>query len=282
MTESGFEFSQFVGRFHPALVHLPIGFLVLLAVLELAALKPRFKHLTGARSLVLVASALVACGSAASGWLLADGGGYDAGALAWHRWSGVGVAAGSVLLLVCHGVGLIKAYRALVPVVVLLVAVTGHFGGSLTHGADYLAEFAPAPLKRLLGGKQTVKFSGDVLNQPAFVAVVRPVLDKYCVSCHGPQKSKAQLRMDNFERLMKGSENGAIVVAGKPDESEMIKRLLLPEDSDDHMPPVGKAQPSEAEIALLKWWVEAGASSERTVSELSPPPDILQSLPGGR
>src|SRR5580765_2818741 len=142
MNESGFQFGQFVGRFHPALVHLPIGFLVLLALLELVALKPGFKHLRSARPITLLASTLVALGTVVSGWLLAESGGYDEKLLLWHRWSGVGVAVASLLLWLFQAAGLMKLYRVLLPITVVLVAVAGHFGGSLTHGADYLAEFA--------------------------------------------------------------------------------------------------------------------------------------------
>src|SRR3989442_532770 len=72
MNHSGFELGQFVGRFHVVLVHLPIGFLVLLAILELFALKPKFKRLTSARQVVLATTALAAGATAISGWLLAQ------------------------------------------------------------------------------------------------------------------------------------------------------------------------------------------------------------------
>ncbi len=48
----------------------------------------------------------------------------------------------------------------------------------------------------------------------------------------------------------------------------MIKRCLLPETDDDHMPPKGKPQLSESQIALLSWWIEQGASADKKVSDL--------------
>lgn len=278
MSDAGFHAGQFMGRFHPALVHLPIGFLVLLALLELFALKPGNKHLKTARPLILAASFVAALVTVVSGWLLADAGGYDERLLLWHRWSGVGVAMASLLLLAFHMVGLMKPYRILMPLTVALVAVTGHFGGSLTHGADYLGEFAPGPLRGLLGGKSIQAFGGDITKGPAFETVVQPILGKYCVACHGPQKSKAGLRLDDYDRLMKGSENGPVVIAGKPEESELVRRLSLPEEHDDHMPPAGKPQLSDADIKLLAWWLASGASADKTVAELNPPAEISEIL----
>jgi hypothetical protein len=44
------------------------------------------------------------------------------------------------------------------------------------------------------------------------------------------------------------------------------------------MPPAGKPQPAPEEIALLKWWVESGASETKAVVELQPPPELLKAL----
>jgi hypothetical protein len=51
----------------------------------------------------------------------------------------------------------------------------------------------------------------------------------------------------------------------------MIKRLLLPEDSDEHMPPSGKNQPTAGEIALVKWWINVGAPTDKTIEDLRMP-----------
>ena len=54
-------------------------------------------------------------------------------------------------------------------------------------------------------------------------------------------------------------ENGAVLVPGKPDESPLLQRCLLPLDHDDHMPPDGKPQPTAEELAALRAWIAAGA-----------------------
>jgi hypothetical protein len=261
------------------LVHLPIGFLLLLALLELLAVRPRFKHLSSASRVILVASVAVTLGSAVTGWLLASGGDYHPDLLFQHRWAGVAVSLCSIVLLVVHQRHQVRLYRWLLVVLVAMLGFAGHQGGSLTHGSDYLARFAPEPLRGLLGGtKSTPAPTGN----SAFATVVFPLMDRYCISCHNPEKAKGGLRMDTHELLMKGGDNGPILKVGHSAESELWRRSQLPLDDDDHMPPDGKPQPTTDELAVLAWWIDAGASADKTVSELGPPENImriLQALP---
>lgn len=57
-------------------------------------------------------------------------------------------------------------------------------------------------------------------------------------------------------------------LAGDAPSSELIKRALLPESDDDHMPPKGKPQLTENEINLLHWWIQNGANFEKKLSDL--------------
>ena len=77
---------------------------------------------------------------------------------------------------------------------------------------------------------------------------------------------------------MKGGKNGKTVVPGKPEESEMIKRLLLPLDHEDHMPPKNKPQLSKQHIAVLQWWINTGANFNKKVSELKQTEGIKPAL----
>jgi len=273
MNETNFVLDQFVGRFHPLLVHLPIGFLLLLALLELLAVRPRFKHLAGTSRVILIASVPVTLGAALSGWLLAGGGDYRPDLLFQHRWAGVAVAVCSVVLLVVHQRHQVRVYRWLLVGLVGLLAFAGHQGGSLTHGSDYLGKFAPGPLRGWLGAG---KSGGAPQGNSAFARAVFPILDRNCVSCHNAEKSKGGLRMDTFELLMKGGDDGVIIVAGKSAESELVRRTQLPPEDDDHMPPDGKPQPTSGELAVMAWWIEAGASPDKSVAELNPPEDVAR------
>ncbi len=99
-----------------------------------------------------------------------------------------------------------------------------------------------------------------VLNaEPDFTKEILPILRDNCVKCHGSEKQKGKMRLDSKADAFKGGKSGmAGIVAGKPDESDMIRRVLLPKDDDDTMPPEGDRL-SEAAVKLLKEWIAAGA-----------------------
>lgn len=77
--------------------------------------------------------------------------------------------------------------------------------------------------------------------------------------------------MDDSLKLMKGGKEGIVIHPNNADESELIGRMLLPVDNDDHMPPKEKPQPTESQIALLHWWISSGADFNKKVRELNPP-----------
>jgi mono/diheme cytochrome c family protein len=84
---------------------------------------------------------------------------------------------------------------------------------------------------------------------------IRPVLVEQCHSCHGPEKQKAELRLDSREALLKGSDLGPVVVAGKPEESSLIKSIR--HEGDSKMPEKADKLPDE-QIAALAEWVKMG------------------------
>ena len=84
--------------------------------------------------------------------------------------------------------------------------------------------------------------------------------------------------MENYATLLKGGKDGPVLIAGKPLDSPMIQRLLLPLEDEDHMPPQGKPQPSLAEIAALQWWIDHGAPADKTIGDLKPGPEMLHIL----
>jgi hypothetical protein len=66
----------------------------------------------------------------------------------------------------------------------------------------------------------------------------------------------------------KGGEDGPVFITGKGTESEMVKRCLLPEEDDHHMPPKGKTPLTDGQVALLTWWIDQGASFDKKVADL--------------
>lgn len=261
----------FIGRFHPLLVHLPIGVLALLGLLELLAKWPRFETAAQSRGLILGFAALGSVAAAACGWLLSHSGDYDAELLRWHEWAGFSLAAACCATLLVHRIGRLWAYRLCLAVTLGLLVAAGHWGASLTHGRDFLTRYAPGPL-RWLRGKSPARAGGpavpaDPMRRRVFDDVIQPVLRQRCWSCHSQEKQKSNLRLDSLEAMFKGGKNGPALVSGKATESPMVQRLLLPPDDDDHMPPAGKPQPTANELHLLEWWVNAGAPTNGLVGD---------------
>jgi mono/diheme cytochrome c family protein len=107
----------------------------------------------------------------------------------------------------------------------------------------------------------------DAARARFFENKVRPLLAEKCYACHGPEKQKGGLRLDSRAALLKGGENGAAVVAGKPDESLLVDAVNY---AGPEMPPSGKLDPSE--IDTLTRWIAVGA----------PWPDRAAPMPRGK
>jgi hypothetical protein len=94
---------------------------------------------------------------------------------------------------------------------------------------------------------------------PTFDAA-RSVLELRCVECHTQEKAKGELILTTREKMLLGGESGASLVLGNPDESDLIKRVKLPAEDDERMPPMKHGPVLEtAEIAALAEWIAAGA-----------------------
>lgn len=92
-----------------------------------------------------------------------------------------------------------------------------------------------------------------------FVKDVQPIFEAKCLECHNPNKVKGKLLMDTAANLLKGGDTGAGFVAGQPDKSLIVERIVLPEDHDDIMPPKGGPLAAN-EVAVIKQWIAEGAN----------------------
>ncbi len=92
---------------------------------------------------------------------------------------------------------------------------------------------------------------------PSFQKDIQPLLKAKCWRCHGETVSKAELTLHTVAGIQKGSESGAIIVAGKSDESRLFEVL-----HDGEMPPDKKDPLTPAQIELVRKWIDAGASFE--------------------
>ncbi len=268
----------FIGRFHPVLVHLPIGFLLIAVLLEIGRYTGRISVDAVVTRFILFWSAVSATLACGAGYLLSLGGGYEERLLEAHMWKGIGVAAFAwtawlVQFLKVRAGGK-PVYLFSFGLAVLLTFAAGHDGGSLTHGNDYLTRYMPGPLRTLAGVEPVRSVTGikpvaDWRQAVVFEEMVRPVLEARCTQCHNAVKKKGNLRMDELSLLLRGGDNGPVLVPGKSAESDMIRRCLLDESDDDHMPPKGKPQLTPDQITLIAWWIDQGAPADKKVSELT-------------
>lgn len=265
------SFTDFIGRFHPLLVHLPIGILLMAVFMHWYSYRKRREDMAPAVRFSLLLGALAAVASCISGWLLAGSGDYEGDTLEQHRWMGIILAGVSVLyyLLYAKKISIhvpTKGWYLVASLTVILLSITGHLGGTLTHGEGYLTSGFVASDVSV---KQVKKIIPDVQQAVAYNDIIQPVLQNKCYSCHGPSKQKGKLRLDGPEYISKGGEEGKVLVAGKADDSELYKRLILEETDKKHMPPKGKPQLTESEIALMHWWINNGATFDAKVSSMS-------------
>lgn len=247
----------FFGRLHLILLHLPIGFLVLAGAMAAYAQLKKTSALRPALDLIVGLGALAAIFAAGSGWLLAQEGGYEEAILTRHQWLGMAAAA------LAGATWLLRQSRWYLPALtatIVVVTVAGHFGGSLTHGEGFL-------FQKPEGEKTEAALSPDAGE---FEARIQPILRQKCVSCHNPDKKKGNLLLDTPEHILLGGKHGPVLVAGQPDSSELLRRMLLPGHEEEHMPPKGKRQLTPDEINLLKNWIAAGADFKAPASATAP------------
>ncbi len=268
------DLTLFFGRFHPIVVHFPIAMLLLAVVIEIISRVPRFKKLSASLSFLLLVGFISSLLAVALGWMIANDRGYDDDTLFMHRWLGVSVSAVSLCLwLVSINLIRINAVSRLVlfALVFILVSLTGHQGGNLTHGETYLIEHAPEKIRNLLVDSTEVnslmlKANPDSVN--VFQDLINPILIQKCTPCHTETQKKGGLDLTSWEGLTDGGDNGPAFKPNKPLESEIFIRITLPQEHSKFMP-VKSSPLTYGEIQLIKWWIEEGASNKAKVTELA-------------
>jgi uncharacterized membrane protein len=261
---------ELIGRLHPAIVHLPIGSFVLAFIFQyLMPLKSGRNELI---RFVLVISLIFSILASVMGWVLSWDSEYAEATVNKHKWPAIFFTIVSGLLIPLHikapSIPLVrKFYHGLFFVSMILLLVAGHRGGSLTHGEDYLSLMAFKDDDNIKDSSRIKPDISDTSMVPVFAGLVQPMLEEKCVKCHNEKKIKGGLRMDQFNLLMKGGKNGLAIAGGDAANSLLIERTLLELDDEKHMPPKGKKQLSDQELALLYWWVDHGASATVPIRE---------------
>ena len=259
-------FVFFIGRFHPIILHLPIGGLAALFVMEIInSYRPQL-NLDSACSILLWFSVITVIPSAILGFVLASSGNYDDELLNLHKWLGWLTALVCVWLLYFNSKSK-KTYRVFLYTNVIFLLFAGHFGGQLTHGKDYLTKYMPVSMKKVLNidderNYLVVDRKIDSLSTGAtyYTNQIKPIIENYCYKCHGQEKQKGDMRFDNIDWDM---------VNGFDAEKW---NMMLNEINLGEMPPSDELQLSEDDRRILVDWItenlDKAAEAKETDSKL--------------
>ncbi len=278
---------QLLGRLHPIVVHLPIGFLLLgVLLIWVDRKKKQYDNILPVIFLWGFIAAVLAC---ITGYLQYRAEGHAFETVKWHLWLGVCTALFSLLLYLrlAQPWPMVWLQRisilALSLLFFLLISITGHKGGQITHGEEYLVEPLPNSVKSVLGiptfeEQPIVLTEANWQDVQLYGAVIRPILNNNCVSCHNAKKKKGELQLQNPETILEGGEHGAVMATNNAAESEMVKRMRLPKNDEDHMPPEDKTQPTKAEIDLVAAWIDIGHPFDKSIKETGLEKELFRSF----
>lgn len=106
-----------------------------------------------------------------------------------------------------------------------------------------------------------------------FAKQIQPIFEQSCIKCHGPEKQKGGLRLDNNQAALKGGTDTVSIVPGDVAKSDLYRRIILPAGSDDVMPNKGDLL-TKAQTDLIKAWIEQGADwPESAVAKTAAAPE---------
>lgn len=239
-----------IGNFHPVLVHMPIGILMFAFLLEIYQRVKPSENLGTSIKFALGIGVLCAFAAIGTGLFLEEHGAYDEDFLFLHKWMAIALTVVSIIIFFAKNTKqtvLTKLYFPLFIAVNIMLVLAGHWGGSMTHGADFLT-------------KPIASNTSDITNVDEALVyhdVIKPILDAKCVSCHNDKKAEGNLLMTSRANLLAGGDTGnpldSVADFGKP---LLAHRVALPLEDEEYMPPKGKVQLTSNEIALLNWWLE--------------------------
>ncbi|MFP5081358.1 c-type cytochrome domain-containing protein [Pedobacter sp. JCM 36344] len=254
-----------VGRMHPMLLHFPIVLLMLAMVLEYFRFKSVYTQEPLYQSFasgLMLTSVVFSAITVIMGLFLSKEPAYGGSLLNWHKWTGVSVVFLGSLIYWCRNALWYKASAAKTGAVLLtlVLIITGHYGGTLTHGDNFVLEPISKP-------KAIPKV--PIEQARVFEDVILPIFSQKCLSCHNLEKAKGGLVLSDAQSVVKGGKTGPLYVPGNAQMSLLLQRIHLPMDEKKHMPPKNEAQLTNDEMAILKFWVQQNAELKKKVLELA-------------
>ena len=258
-------FLFFLGRFHPILLHLPIGGLIALFVMEIVnGYRPKLNLDSGCK-ILLWFSIITIIPTTILGFFLASNASYDDELLNIHKWLGLLTAFTCIWLYFLRNRDnkkSIKQYRYVLYSNVIFLSLAGHFGGMLTHGEDYLTKYMPEAMKNVFNIDQEENYlvverktDPSSIELTYYTNEVQPVIENYCYKCHGEEKQKGEMRFDNLDWDMVNGFDGE------------KWNLMLNEINLGEMPPDDQDQLSNEERKILVDWISKNLEIATTAKQ---------------
>ena len=246
-TERGPALLSVVGNFHILALHIPAAVLLLVPLFEIWERNEAQAGIT-VRRLSLIC-AVGTFGASFCGILHAHFNGFAGEGIDSHLWAGV--AASFFAAIAWVALELPRRLRlASQGAAIAVMSLAAHVGGELVHDDGF--PFKP---------NKAVREAAVVVKAPPaapddYRDVIQPILEGYCVGCHGAKKVKGKLRMDTVEAMLKGGEEGPALVHGDLKKSTIFVRITLDKEDDEAMPPAEEAQLNKAQIEAIRLWIE--------------------------
>lgn len=263
---------------HRAIVHLPIGFLMMVLSLELIFWWRNKNHREqqtlvvnphqwlGWMWIAVLGSSVVAL---ISGTVLKNTGYYAGRTFTVHQWTAYIFTILSSLIVFSHQY-LTPAHRVsffLKLMIFPLVVLVGHAGGELSARPEIIA-IDPVPALPNLSEIDTVQI---------YPHLIQPIFETKCIHCHEKGNARGGITMDSPEGLLTDALGDPVIYPGDLERSLGYQRMILSPWNEQHMPPSGPPLTYQ-EKRLIEWWIMEEAPFAARLDDMKVPEDILDIL----
>ena len=263
------EIFEFLGSLHPLVVHLPIGFIILTLLVDIL-IKTKNNSVKRIITIGWFFSFISGGISALFGWFLGDNNYYLESQINIHKWSGIAFVILTFLIWILRALNfnLNKSiYRISNFAILILILITGHYGGEMTHGKGYLIKGLPFIKQKKIPTIFLAKKENSLDSMYVFEDLIYPVFEEKCIACHNKKQAYGGLNMSKYENIIKGGNSGLGIQKGNPYKSLIYKRVSMSQNEANFMPPAGTPLTFD-QVAVLKWWIDNSAKLKTPLTKL--------------